>query len=259
MYLKKILVIEDEPSVRANILEILELEDYNGIGAENGLLGVLWALEHLPDLIICDVMMPELDGYGVLTTLRQAPLTATIPFIFLTAKADKTDFREGMELGADDYLTKPFTSNELLKSIAARLEKQAAVMQQYTTEREGVAELQQTMEGLQEYADTKDEILKNAQEELRYLLSKINVALHTLKYTSEGVPRDRCVKILQEACNREMAILKQMPTLRSSLTPENTKLLHQLNLITSQAEEKDLVLEDEELVWEELSETNFPF
>ncbi len=131
--MKKILVIEDEPAVRANILELLELEDFYGIGAENGLIGIVWALEHLPDLIICDVMMPELDGYGVLTTLREEPLTATIPFIFLTAKADKSDLRQGMELGADDYLTKPFTDTELLKAIAARFEKQAAIMQRYTS------------------------------------------------------------------------------------------------------------------------------
>ena len=257
--MKKILVIEDEPSVRANILEILELEDYNGIGAENGLIGVLWALEHIPDLIICDVMMPELDGYGVLTTLRQEPLTATIPFIFLTAKADKTDFRQGMELGADDYLTKPFTSNELLSSIAARLEKQAAVMQQYTIGRQEATGLERKMQQLQQYADTKDELLKTAQQELCYLLSKINVALYMLKHTSEGVPSDRCVDILQQACNREMAILNQMPTLQNFLTPENVKLLRQFNLVNNSPEEKDLVIEDEELVWDEVSETSFPF
>ena len=89
--MKKILVIEDEPAVRANILELLELEDFYGIGAENGLIGVLWALEHLPDLIICDVMMPELDGYGVLTTLRKEPLTALIPFIFLSTGSSRVD------------------------------------------------------------------------------------------------------------------------------------------------------------------------
>lgn len=257
--MKKILVIEDEPSVRANILEILELEDYHGIGAENGLIGVLWALEHIPDLIICDVMMPELDGYGVLTTLRQDPLTATIPFIFLTAKADKTDFRQGMELGADDYLTKPFTSEELLNSIATRFEKQVAVMQQYNIEREGVAGLQQKMQEIQQDADTKDELLKKSQEELRYLLSKINVALHMLKHSSEGVKRDRCVNILQEACNREMALLNQMPTLQNFLPPDNVQLLRQLNLVNNSSEEKDLVLEDEELDWEEVSKIGFPF
>jgi CheY-like chemotaxis protein len=91
---------------------------------KNGLIGALWAREHLPDLIICDVMMPELDGYGVLAALRQDPATATIPFIFLTAKADKVDLRQGMELGADDYLTKPFTTEELLGAIASRFAKQ---------------------------------------------------------------------------------------------------------------------------------------
>lgn len=126
----KILVIEDEDSVRANIIERLEAEDFSAIGAENGFVGVTWAQEHRPDLIICDVMMPKLDGYEVLTALRQDPITATIPFIFLTAKADKVDLRQGMELGADDYLTKPFTKTELLGAITARLNKQAAVNQE---------------------------------------------------------------------------------------------------------------------------------
>ena len=128
--MKKILVIEDQQLVRENIVERLNAENFDTISAENGLDGVLWAREHKPDLIICDVMMPELDGYAVLTLLRQDPGTATIPFIFLTAKADKVDLRQGMQLGADDYLTKPFTKAELLGAIAARLEKQAAVAQQ---------------------------------------------------------------------------------------------------------------------------------
>lgn len=126
----KILVIEDEQLVRENILDLLEAEGFDGIGAENGHVGVTWAWEHKPDLIICDVMMPELDGYDVLKLLRKEPITATIPFIFLTAKADKSDFRQGMQLGADDYLTKPFTSTELLNAIAVRLERKAAVVRQ---------------------------------------------------------------------------------------------------------------------------------
>lgn len=128
--MNQILVIEDELLVRENILERLEIEGFDTISAANGLEGVQLAIEHKPNLVICDVMMPELDGYGVLTELRQNPATATIPFIFLTAKADKVDLRQGMELGADDYLTKPFTKNDLLGAIAARLEKQAAITQQ---------------------------------------------------------------------------------------------------------------------------------
>jgi len=125
--MKKILIIEDEETVRANILELLTARNFNAIAAENGSIGVQMALSFLPDLIICDVMMPELDGYGVIKALRQNSLTATIPFIFLTAKADKSDLRAGMSLGADDYLTKPFRSRELLQAIAIRLEKQTAI------------------------------------------------------------------------------------------------------------------------------------
>ncbi|MBD2204678.1 EAL domain-containing response regulator [Calothrix sp. FACHB-1219] len=123
----KILVIEDEELVRENILDLLEAEDFDTLAAANGKIGLNLALSEIPDLILCDMMMPELDGYGVLTTLRQDPSTATIPFIFLTAKSAKADFRQGMDMGADDYLTKPFTRAELLSAIVNRLEKQAAL------------------------------------------------------------------------------------------------------------------------------------
>ncbi|MCL1475922.1 putative bifunctional diguanylate cyclase/phosphodiesterase [Argonema antarcticum] len=130
--MKKILVIEDEAAIRDNILELLETENYEGIGAANGSIGIHLAQEHTPDLILCDVRMPKIDGHGVLEALRHDPITAAIPFIFLTAQADKTDLRQGMELGADDYLTKPCTSEELLRAIASRLKKQATVTGSYT-------------------------------------------------------------------------------------------------------------------------------
>ncbi|MEG3922672.1 response regulator [Microcoleus sp. POL10_C6] len=126
----KILVIEDEEAIRENILELLEAENFEGIGAINGKVGIKLAIEQIPDLILCDMMMPEVDGHGVLKALRSEPLTATIPFIFLTAKADKVDIRTGMELGADDYITKPCTPQELLKAIAIRLEKQKTISRQ---------------------------------------------------------------------------------------------------------------------------------
>jgi anti-anti-sigma factor len=126
-----ILAIEDEPKIRENIKDILELEGFDVLTAENGKTGVKLAQEHHLDLIICDVMMPELDGYDVLTSLRQDPRTIEIPFIFLSAKAAKTDFRKGMSLGADDYLTKPFTPCELRAAIAIRLEKQALTIERY--------------------------------------------------------------------------------------------------------------------------------
>jgi DNA-binding response OmpR family regulator len=118
-----ILVIEDNPEMRDNIAAILELSHYKVITASNGKEGVQMAQESHPELILCDVMMPELDGHGVLYILRNNPETASIPFIFLTAKADKSDFREGMSLGADDYITKPFDGADLLKVIKGRLKR----------------------------------------------------------------------------------------------------------------------------------------
>ncbi|BDI19766.1 hypothetical protein ANSO36C_55680 [Nostoc cf. commune SO-36] len=140
----KILVIEDEPESRDIFLDSLKAEGFEAIAAENGLVGIQQAQEHLPDLVLCDIMMPELDGYGVLNALRQNPLTATIPFIFLSAKSTKTEVRQGMNLGADDYLTKPSTVEDLLEAIATRLEKQATMRQCYVAQSPPVPESQST-------------------------------------------------------------------------------------------------------------------
>ncbi len=121
----QILVIEDTADIRNSILDLLEAEDFEAMGAANGREGVRLARSHNFDLIICDVMMPELDGYGVLEELRQDPATANIPFIFLTAKGERTDLRLGMNLGADDYLVKPCTNTDLLEAIRARLNRVA--------------------------------------------------------------------------------------------------------------------------------------
>jgi EAL domain-containing protein (putative c-di-GMP-specific phosphodiesterase class I)/FixJ family two-component response regulator len=129
--MKKILAIEDEEVIRENILKLLKAEGFEVMGAENGMQGLSLAMSNPPDVILCDVTMPELDGYGVLAALRSNSLTATIPFVFLTGKADRSEMRQGMELGADDYLTKPFTKAELVGAIASRLKKQTAFTEQY--------------------------------------------------------------------------------------------------------------------------------
>lgn len=121
--MKRILVIEDEPEMRRNITTILRLEKYEPMSAANGREGLERARVDKPDLILCDVMMPELDGHGVLSSLRANPETVRIPFIFLTAKGEKRDFREGMNLGADDYLSKPVDKKDLLAAITARFER----------------------------------------------------------------------------------------------------------------------------------------
>jgi CheY-like chemotaxis protein len=119
----RILVIEDQPCIRETAIELLEAEGFETLEATNGLEGLQKAQELLPDLILCDVMMPEMDGYTLLEKLQANEKTVNIPFIFLTAKVDKKDIRQGMELGADDYLTKPFSRAELIFSISARLKK----------------------------------------------------------------------------------------------------------------------------------------
>ncbi|MDY7021809.1 MAG: EAL domain-containing protein [Cyanobacteriota bacterium] len=138
--MKKILVIEDEPDIRENIQDILEMEDFEILSARNGRIGLEQAQKHLPDLIVCDIMMPEMNGFEVLAELRKGDKTAAIPLIFLTAKADRPDFRQGMELGADDYLTKPFTPKELLQAITVRLEKKAQVEEKYQTKIQQISE-----------------------------------------------------------------------------------------------------------------------
>lgn len=127
----KILVIEDETPVRASIVDLLKMEDFETVSAENGLIGFGLAKKELPDLIICDVVMPEMDGYEVLNLLHQDPCTEGIPFIFLSAKADRDDLRQGMNLGAEDYITKPFSCDELLKVISTRLSRRDNFSHQY--------------------------------------------------------------------------------------------------------------------------------
>ena len=121
--MKTILLIEDNPDILANTGEILEMAGYTVLLAENGQVGVKTALATRPDLVVCDIMMPVLDGYGVLQIFNQNAQLAGVPFIFLTAKTDRTDQRRGMELGADDYLTKPFNKTELMSAIAGRLNR----------------------------------------------------------------------------------------------------------------------------------------
>lgn len=119
----RILVIEDEAAILEEVLDWLGFEDYEAVGASNGRLGLESALAKVPDLIVCDITMPEMDGYQVLLELRKHPETTLVPFIFLTARADRSFMRHGMELGADDYVTKPFSRSELLAAIRSRLER----------------------------------------------------------------------------------------------------------------------------------------
>jgi CRP/FNR family transcriptional regulator, cyclic AMP receptor protein len=145
--MKKILLIEDNDDIRNNTAEILELSNYKVIVAENGKIGVEKAIEHKPDLIICDIMMPVLDGYGVLHAVHKNEAIKNTPFIFLTAKTERSDFRKGMELGADDYITKPFNGTELLNAVDSRLKKLDLLKQDLTPGIEGLGHLMETSFG----------------------------------------------------------------------------------------------------------------
>jgi CRP-like cAMP-binding protein len=137
---KKILLIEDNDDIRENTAEILSLSRYEVLTASNGKEGVELAMSQKPDLIICDIMMPVLDGYGVLHLLSKNEDTLGIPFIFLTAKAERSELRKGMEMGADDYITKPFDDIELLNAVESRIRKTAALKKEFTRNFEGLDE-----------------------------------------------------------------------------------------------------------------------
>jgi CRP-like cAMP-binding protein/CheY-like chemotaxis protein len=147
---KKILIIEDNEDIRESSMEILELAGYEVLQAGNGKIGVELALNHLPDMILCDIMMPELDGYGVLYLLSKNSNTENIPFIFLTAKAERSDMRKGMEMGADDYLTKPFDDMELLNTIESRFQKKQKLEAFYSQSFESLKLLVNQNQGLDE-------------------------------------------------------------------------------------------------------------
>ncbi len=156
--MKKILLIEDNVDVRENTAEILTLANYHVVTAQNGKEGVEQAQQNAPDLIICDIMMPVLDGYGVLHMLSKNPDTATIPFIFLTAKAERSELRKGMEMGADDYITKPFDDIELLNAIESRLKRKDLFAKTFTKSVEGLNEFIES-------AKTFDDLKKLSEQE----------------------------------------------------------------------------------------------
>jgi DNA-binding response OmpR family regulator len=237
--MKKILVIEDEVQIRENISEILALSGFETLTAETGLQGLELARKHAPDLILCDIMMPELDGLQVLQALRDEASTAMIPVIFLTAKSDHTDVRHGMELGADDYLTKPFAVKELLSAIESRLKRQELMSQHVTQERQKTKQFrqeahqsQQRFEKSQQMIGLKTDLLAQLSQKLRDPISNINVAIRMLKNAPSDQERDRYLQILQQECDREIQLLNEIEHLQELLTPENTQLLQRFQLLT---------------------------
>lgn len=194
--MKTLLLIEDDADVRDNTAEILELAHYRVLKAENGKQGVDLARKEMPDLVLCDIMMPELDGYGVLHMLGRSPDTAEIPFIFLTAKAERGDVRRGMELGADDYLTKPFEESELLNAIEGRLKRSDLFRKGFDRTLDGLNDFMDQARGMSALDDiSKDRkvrslerksILFHEGDELRNVPFLVTGKVRTFKVNNDG-------------------------------------------------------------------------
>ena len=194
--MKTILLIEDDADMRENTAEILELADYRVLKAENGRQGVEAAKKETPDLVLCDIMMPELDGHGVLYLLGRDPATAEIPFIFISAKAERGDVRKGMELGADDYLTKPFEESELLNAVEGRLKRSELFRKGFDNGYEGLNKFMDEARGVEALKDigkdrrirqiAKKETIFHEGDEMRHIPYIVNGKVRTYKMNNEG-------------------------------------------------------------------------
>lgn len=194
--MKTILLIEDDADMRENTAEILELANYRVMKAENGRRGVEIARKEVPDLVLCDIMMPELDGFGVLHMLGRNPETAEVPFIFLSAKAERSDVRKGMELGADDYLTKPFEESELLNAVEGRLKRSDLFRKGFDNGFEGLNKFMDQARGLEALKDigrdrkirkvAKKEVLFHEGDELRQVPYIVRGKVRTFKINNDG-------------------------------------------------------------------------
>jgi CRP-like cAMP-binding protein/ActR/RegA family two-component response regulator len=232
--MKNILLIEDNLEVRENTSEILQLAGYNLATAENGKLGVELATSNKPDLIICDIMMPVLDGYGVLHMLSKNPQTAGIPFIFLTAKAERVDMRKGMEMGADDYLTKPFDDIELLNAVESRLKKVDAMRQEFAPTREGVNELLLQVKSLEDIKQISDrqQIKTFRKKDLIYTDGDSPQGLYLVNkgkvkvYKSHELGKDLITRMLQPGeFFGYIAMLEEQPHAESAEALEDTEII----------------------------------
>jgi DNA-binding response OmpR family regulator len=183
--MKTILIIEDNEDIRENVAEILMLSNYKVLQAANGKEGIETAQAKLPDLIICDIMMPGVDGYGVLHVLHKDVTTQHIPFIFLTSKSERSDFRIAMEMGADDYITKPFAGNELLNAVDSRFKKIEILKKQLTPDLNGLNELMQSIDNKKTLEDLKDESNTNTYKK-RQVIYKEGSHPHYLYYIVKG-------------------------------------------------------------------------
>lgn len=232
--MKTVLVIEDDAILKENIAELLELANFKVITASNGKIGVYEAKKHLPDIIICDIMMPELNGYGVLQILSKDKTTKRIPFIFLTAKTEHKDIRKGMNLGADDYITKPFDESELFSAIESRLAK-VSILEEISNEIETSETELKNLDHLKKYfKDNFEEYLFNSGEIIYHEGDNSNFVFLICKGAVKTYKIDAQGKELITALYKEddffgiTSFIHNIPYQEAAATIENTKVLRLL-------------------------------
>lgn len=236
--MEKILVIEDELGVRENLVEILQLAQYEVLVASNGIEGVELTRQHRPDLIICDVMMPQMDGFEVLETLQADPELATIPLIFLTAMADLQNLREGMDLGADDYLTKPFEINELLISINSRLRKRHYINQQIEREKIHAEELETLAQAKSKAAADvektliiKDKFITKLIDKHQRLITALEETLAKLRQQVQTSNLEDALLPLEDHIQQQKKLMQEAIAIQTLLQQPNLDLLQDYDLI----------------------------
>lgn len=244
----RILVIEDEAAILENIVETLELEDFEVFGAINGQKGIHMARQYQPDLILCDIMMPEISGYDVLMTLRGDPELTLVPFIFLTALATRSAMRQGMELGADDYLTKPFTPLELISAVTTRLEKHQIMMEMKQQEMDRLRnnivyalphELRTPLMGIMGCADLLLEDYEQVDRETVHQLAEVMVSsTQRLQHLVENYLQYAQIEILRT--DPEKVVALRHITLDTPATVIASSAMQQA---TAMARDNDMVVE----------------
>lgn len=225
----RILVIEDQEDVRENIVELLELSNYQVFSAANGKEGVKKALDSPPDIILCDIMMPGMDGYEVLYLLSRNPVTSSLPFIFLTAKAEQQDFRKGMSMGADDYITKPFEEMDLLGAIERRLNKYKEISKATgVSELASIAARHQSLDDLEKDRKTrafkKKDVIYREGDFGSYVYKIMKGKVKTYHINEDG--KEFIHDLLKEGdFIGEMAMIQDLPRTEFAEALEETKLL----------------------------------
>lgn len=223
---KKNLIIESEDAVRDAIAEFLEINNFKAIPANTGEKGIDIALEEQPDLIICNLILSKGKGYQVLEAVRDNQETQFAPFILITDKTSRKSYRFGMELGADDYLVKPFTNEELIEAIKTRLKRKEDLEKQYQSE---INRLKKQLNSKQEKEKIKEEVLNNLFRDLKDKLGKIKLAINLLQKATSLEKKRIYLELLKEECLAMIDLINRVSELRFLLTPDHLELIQRYN------------------------------